>query len=316
MEIKPIIGVSSCLMGEEVRYDGGHKRCRFITDDLAPYVRFTVSCPEAAIGLGIPRPPIRLAGDFEAPEVVGVKDASINVTRQLVAYSQERAKTVGSISGYIFKKDSPSCGMRSVKVYPPNGAQPQRKGQGVFARAIMNEKPYLPVEDEGRLNDSVIRENFINRVFVYHHWQQLMLQKPLAKDLIHFHSQHKYLVMAHSQAAYKRLGQMLGQQQGKPIDMVAQTYISELMTALSRKVTRVRHINVMQHMLGYLKKRISGEDKAEMQQIMNAYRREEIPLIVPMTMLQHYFRVYPDPYINSQVYLKPAPAGLGLRNQI
>jgi uncharacterized protein YbgA (DUF1722 family) len=143
-----------------------------------------------------------------------------------------------------------------------------------------------------------------------------MLQKPLAKDLIHFHSQHKYLVMAHSQAAYKRLGQMLGQLKGKSIDEIAHAYISELMIALSRKVTRVRHINVMQHMLGYLKKRISGEDKAEMQQIMEAYRREEIPLIVPMTMLQHYFRVYPDPYINSQVYLKPAPAGLGLRNQI
>lgn len=310
------IGISSCLLGEPVRYDGGHKRDRFITDQLANYVRFVPICPEVGSGMPVPRPPIRLVGDPRQPRAVEVDNPAIDVTRQLEAYSKKALATLGGISGYILKKDSPSCGMKRVKVYPPRGGSAERRGSGIFARLLMEHYPKLPVEDEGRLNDPVLRENFINRVFVYHHWQQLLGEGLTPAGLIEFHARHKYLVMAHSQAAYKRMGRLLANVPKNALPRISETYIHELMTALQRPVNRKGHTNVLQHIMGYLKRRIDTHDKQELAESIERYRQGETPLVVPIALIRHYFRRHPDPYINRQVYLQPHPEQLGLRNQL
>ncbi len=313
---RPTIGISTCLLGENVRYDGGHKRDRFVTDVLSRYVDFLPLCPEMGGGLGVPRPPIRLVGDPESPRLRGVSDPTKDVTQQIQRYAKQAMTQLHGISGYVLKKDSPSCGMKRVKVFPEQGGPAQRKGSGVFARVLMQTFPNLPVEEEGRLNDPVLRENFINRIFVYRAWQNLEQSGLTPAKLIDFHARHKYLVMAHSQAAYKRLGQLLSNLPKSKLKQIGETYLDELMTGLRRPVNRKGHSNVLQHIMGYLKRNIDSDDKQELMQSIERYRLGEVPLIVPITLLRHYFRVHPDPYIADQVYLQPHPEKLGLRNQL
>jgi uncharacterized protein YbgA (DUF1722 family)/uncharacterized protein YbbK (DUF523 family) len=313
---QPRVGVSACLLGHNVRYDGGHKRDRFIIETLGKHIEFIPVCPEAEIGLGIPRPTIRLLGDPQHPRLVGVSDPGWDVTDKMEKYALKQARKLSDISGYILKKNSPSCGMERVKVYSENGHQSSRKGTGIFASIVIQQLPLLPVEEEGRLNDSVLRENFINRVYVYHRWHELLLSKITPAKLIAFHTEHKYLVMAHSQAAYQRLGRLLSNLRKKPLSSIADDYIEELMHALKRRVSRKRHANVLQHIMGYLKKRISSDDKQELSASIEAYRRGETPLVVPVTLFRHYFRHHPDTYMSRQVYLHPHPDSLGLRNDI
>ncbi|MCG8429145.1 MAG: DUF523 and DUF1722 domain-containing protein [Chromatiales bacterium] len=315
-QAKPLIGISACLLGEKVRYDGGHKRDTFIVETLSKYCNFLPLCPETAIGMSTPRPPIRLIGAYQRPQAVGVKDTSLNVTQQLEAYAYDQVSRLPNICGYILKKDSPSCGMERVKVYPRPDSAAERKGSGIFARILMERSPLLPVEEEGRLNDPVLRENFINRLYVLHRWQQLCAKTITPAALIDFHARHKYLVMAHSQAAYKRLGQQLTDFSKQEIEMIADAYILELMTTLKRRVDHKRHVNVLQHIMGYLKRSIDTHDKAELLDSIESYRQGQIPLIVPITLLKHYFRRHPDPYIEQQVYLQPHPEALGLRNTL
>jgi len=310
------IGVSSCLLGQEVRFDGGHKRDRFLVGSLSQFVDYVPVCPEVAIGLGIPRRPIRLVGDSERPKAVGTDDPTLDVTARLQAFARDTVPTLGDISGYILKKDSPSCGMERVKVYSEKGGAAQRKGQGVFARVLMDRMPLLPVEEEGRLNDPVLKENFLMRVFVFQRWQQLVAEGLSSRALIAFHSDHKFLLMAHSQAAYQRMGRMLADLGDADLDAVALMYGTELMTALARRATRKRHANTLQHMAGYLKRSIDSDDKRELGQNIDAYRRGQVPLIVPITLFRHYFRRHPDPYMERQVYLHPHPDELSLRNAI
>jgi len=310
------IGISSCLLGEQVRYDGGHKRDRFVTEQLAPYLRFIPLCPEVGSGMSTPRPPIRLVGDPSDPRVVGVNDPELDVTAQLRTYSENALASLTGISGYILKKDSPSCGMKRVKVYPPSGGSARRLGSGIFAHTLMSRLPNLPVEDEGRLNDPVLRENFITRVYVYRDWQRLAQAGMTAAGLIDFHARHKYLVMAHSQAAYKRLGRLLSNLPRHAVASASSAYFSELMSALRRPVNRKGHTNVLQHIMGYLKRNIDSHDKLELGESIERYRQGEIPLVVPITLFRHYFRLHPDPYIARQVYLQPHPDKLGLRNNL
>jgi len=310
------IGISSCLLGQEVRFDGGHKRDGFVIGPLSRFVDYIPVCPEVAIGMGIPRRPIRLVGDPEAPRALGTDDATMDVTDRLQAFARQQVPSFANLSGYILKKDSPSCGMERVKVYSPKGGAAQRKGQGIFARVLAERLPLLPIEEEGRLNDPVLRENFLTRVFVFHRWQQLAAQGVTSRGLIAFHSDHKYLVMAHSQAAYQRLGRMLANLGDVDLEAIALLYVTELMAALKRRVTRQRHANVLQHMAGYLKRNIDGGDKQELGEKIDAYRRGEIPLVVPITLFRHYFRRHPDPYMERQVYLHPHPDELSLRNAI
>jgi uncharacterized protein YbgA (DUF1722 family)/uncharacterized protein YbbK (DUF523 family) len=313
---KPTIGVSACLLGHQVRYDGGHKRDSFIVNNLQEHMDFMPICPETGIGLGVPRPTIRLMGDPEQPRLVGVADPGWDLTEKMRRYALEQTKHLHHLCGYILKKNSPSCGMTRVKVYGQPGSHGMRKGSGIFATVLMQELPSLPVEEEGRLNDPVLRENFINRIYVYHRWQSLRKKGLTAKGLIAFHTDHKYLVMAHSQAAYRRLGHLLSNLAAHDLETIAQSYIAELMLTLKRRVNRSRHVNVLQHIMGYLKKRISSEDKVELVACIESYRRNETPLVVPITMFKHYFRLHPDDYMTRQIYLLPHPLKLGLRNML
>jgi len=310
------LGVSACLLGQEVRYNGGHKRDGFVTEALARYVDFVPLCPEVAIGLGIPRPPIRLVGNPDAPRAVRTDDASLDVTDKLEAFAWHQVPALDGISGYILKKDSPSCGMERVKVYGLKGGAPERNGIGVFARVLLEAMPLLPLEEEGRLNDPVLRENFVSRVFVYERWQRLLAEGIAPGRLIAFHTDHKYLIMAHSQAAYERMGRLLANLAGADLEGLAQTYATELMTALKRRVNRKRHVNVLQHIMGYFKRSIDSGDKAELLATIEAYRRAEVPLVVPVTLLRHYLRRHPDSYMERQHYLHPHPDDLCLRNLI
>lgn len=307
------IGVSACLLGAKVRFDGGHKRNRFILEELGMHFEFVPFCPEVAIGLGTPRPTLRLVGDPERPRAIGSRDASLDVTDALQVYSTGTANRLDGLTGFVFKKDSPSCGMERVKVYNDKG-MPQREGTGIFARAVQEANPLLPVEEEGRLNDPVLRENFVSRVFVYARWQGLQQQGLSKQALLDFHTSHKLLLMAHSPAAYRELGRMLARLDNAVLDTLADRYIARLMQALKVQASRKRHVNVLQHLLGYLRKRVDAASRADLVEVIDSYRRGVVPLVVPITLLQHYFRRDPHSWISRQVYMSPHPRELMLRN--
>ena len=309
------IGVSSCLLGQAVRYDGGHKRDAYINDTLVDYFEFVPVCPEVAIGLGTPRDPIRLVGDPATPCAVGVRSKDMDVTGRLERYADKQANKLKGLSGYIFKRGSPSCGMERVKVYGENG-QSTKTGQGIYARELMRRYPQLPAEEEGRLGDPVLRENFIQRIFIYHDWQKLKRRKLNAKRLVAFHSGLKFVLLAHNQAAYKRLGQMVARAGKEEISTLTHNYELEMMTALKRRATRKQHTNVLQHLAGYLKRDLDAGDKEELGDTIDSYRCGELPLIVPLTLLRHHFRRHPNPYVARQRYLEPHPRELMLRNAL
>lgn len=309
------IGVSACLLGRKVRFDGGHKRSRFIADALADHFEFVAFCPEVAIGMGTPRQPIRLVGDDRNPQAVGVKTPELDVSQPLRNYGKKVAGDITDLCGFIFKKDSPSCGMERVKVYNDKG-MPERSGTGLFAREIIEAHPLLPVEEEGRLNDADLRDNFITRVYVYARWKALVAGGLSKSGLIEFHTDHKYLLMSHSTVVYKQLGQLLSDLTRASLADIADSYIARLMQTLSKPATRKRHTNVLQHLLGYLKRDLDSAHRTDLNETIDAYRRGEFPLVVPIRMLQHHFSVHPHPYINQQVYLNPHPQALLLRNSL
>jgi len=309
------LGVSACLLGARVRFDGGHKRNRFLIEELGSHFEFVPFCPEVAIGMGTPRPSIRLVGDVEAPRALGSRDDGLDVTAALQAYSANRAQRLDGLCGFVFKKDSPSCGMARVKVYSDKG-MPQRDGVGIFARAVQQANPLLPVEEEGRLNDAVLRENFVSRVFVYARWQALRQQGLSKKGLLDFHTRHKLLLMAHSPVVYRELGRLLAQLDNATLDALADRYIERVMQALKTPASRKRHVNVLQHLLGYLRKHVDAANRADLADVIDDYRRGMVPLVVPVTLLQHHFRSNPHPWISRQVYMKPHPRELMLRNTL
>ncbi|MDH3691379.1 MAG: DUF523 and DUF1722 domain-containing protein, partial [Gammaproteobacteria bacterium] len=305
------------LLGQNVRYDGEHKRDSFITNALTHYFEFVPVCPEVSIGLGVPRPPIQLRGKLEAARVVSVKDPELDVTDKLREYGTQMAKELSDISGYIFKSKSPSCGMERVKLYPSTGnGAPNKKGVGQYADAFMKANPLLPAEEEGRLHDPVLRENFLERVFTYKRWQDLTKKGISAHRLVEFHTHHKYGILAHGNKYYTELGKLVAEAGKKPITQAAEEYIAKLMATLKRRATRKGHTNVLQHLQGYLKDRLDVQDKSELSEVIDSYRLGQVPLIVPITLLKHHFRKNPDPYISKQFYLNPHPPELMLRNLI
>jgi uncharacterized protein YbgA (DUF1722 family)/uncharacterized protein YbbK (DUF523 family) len=314
MKIK--VGISSCLMGNKVRFDGGHKHSRMCTDNLSRYFDFVSECPEMGIGMGTPRKPIRLIGDVDAPEVVAVHDNSINYTEKMREFSNQKAQETSDLCGYIFMKNSPSCGLFRVKVYQENGYPAATPGRGVYANAITQANPLLPVEESGRLSDANLRENFIARVYAYHNWQQLKQQGLSKHNIIEFHASYKYSLMAHAPASYLELGQFLADAGNYDIDELAERYFPMLMTSLTKLATRKSHTNVLMHLQGYLKKILPSREKQELAGIIEQYRTAQIPLIVPITMLKHHFNNHPNPYIAKQAYLQPYPDDLSLRNAI
>lgn len=311
--LKIRVGISACLVGDKVRYDGNHKRDAYITGTLGQVFEFVPVCPEVAIGMGVPRPPIRLVGDPLSPRAVGVKDAALDVTEALRDYGRRKAAELESISGYIFKSRSPSCGMQGVAVH---GGASGARSAGLYAREIMTRHTLLPVEEEGRLGDPVLRENFITRIFAYRRWQALLASGFTLAKLVDFHTAHKLLLMSHGAVYYRALGRRVAEAKNVESAVLAESYGAEFMAALKHVATRKRHANVLMHLMGYLKKRLDREDKAELLDIIERYRLGQLPLIVPITLLKHHFRRFPNAYIAKQVYLHPHPAELMLHNGI
>ena len=307
------VGISSCLLGESVRYDSGHKRNRYITQILGRFFDFVPACPEVAIGLGVPRPPIRLTGDPQKPRAVGVTDSTFDVTAALDEYARSRLELSRALSAYIFKRGSPSCGMERVKVFDSKG-MPSARGAGIFASRLMQEIPLMPVEEEGRLADPVLRENFVTRIYVYERWQRMVKSGITPQRLVDFHTRHKMLIRAHGEIGYQLLGRITAEAGSRHMAQLADEYLNALMRTIKRPATRKQHSNVLSHLAGYLKRRIDPGDKAEMVRLIDEYRLGRVPLVVPITMLKHHFRKFPDPYVGHQVYLEPHPEELQLRN--
>ena len=312
---KPKLGISACLMGAEVRFNGGHKASHLCTQTLSEYFDFVPACPEVALGMSIPREAIRLVGDADAPKAIGSVHNDLNVTQPLAEYGAHMAAQMNDVCGYIFMQKSPSCGLERVKVYQDNGL-PAPVGRGIYAQAFCALRPNLPVEEDGRLNDPVLRENFITRVFTYADWQSLLSIGLTRRGLMEFHSRYKYQLMANNPAQYKVLGKMLGSMAKADPNEIGPRYFSELMSALKKCATRGTHTNVLQHLNGYFKKTMSQDDRQEMQRLIGQYRRGVVPLIVPLTLLKHHLRQNPDLYLAQQVYLQPHPENLSLRNAI
>jgi uncharacterized protein YbgA (DUF1722 family)/uncharacterized protein YbbK (DUF523 family) len=310
------VGISSCLLGNKVRYDGGHKRSKYCLNVLSECFDLTPFCPEVAIGLSTPREPIRLVGSADSPRVVGVKNPDLDVTDQLIAYANTVSENQKSLCGYILMKGSPSCGMERVKVYHENG-MPNEAGSGAYAAQIMRNNPALPVEEDARLNDPVLRENFITRVFVYSSWQEEVMQSPSLHEVIQFHSRHKYQLMAHSYEGYKQLGRYLADEAPKKeLDVVLSEYILALMTHLKNRASRKSHTNTLMHIMGYLKRDVDADTKQDLLEAIEQYRSSQVHLVVPLTLLKHYLKRHGSEYIQSQAYLDPYPHELGLRNYI
>ncbi|WP_420598945.1 YbgA family protein [Neptuniibacter sp.] len=310
------VGISSCLLGNKVRYDGGHKRSKYCLNVLSECFDLTPFCPEVAIGLSTPREPIRLVGSADSPRVVGVKNPDLDVTDQLIAYANTVSENQKSLCGYILMKGSPSCGMERVKVYHENG-MPNEAGSGAYAAQIMRNNPALPVEEDARLNDPVLRENFITRVFVYSSWQDEVMQSPSLHEVIQFHSRHKYQLMAHSYEGYKQLGRYLADEAPKKeLDEVLLEYILALMTHLKNRASRKSHTNTLMHIMGYLKRDVDADTKQDLLEAIEQYRSSQVHLVVPLTLLKHYLKRHGSEYIQSQAYLDPYPHELGLRNYI
>ncbi|WP_404436160.1 YbgA family protein [Stutzerimonas chloritidismutans] len=310
------IGISSCLLGNPVRFNGGHKESRLCSETLAHHFEFVPVCPEVAIGLGTPREPIRLVGDPDSPRAVGTKHPELDVTEALTAYGKRIAAELTDVSGFILMQKSPSCGMERVKVYQANGHPVDGGGSGLFAHALMQARPDLPIEEDGRLNDPVLRENFLTRIFAYAEWQRLLEAGLTRKRLVEFHSRYKYQLMATDPLQYKALGQRVATVGNTPIEAFAPAYFSQLMSALKTTASRGTHSNVLQHLSGYLKRDLEREDKQELQRLIAQYREGIVPLVVPLTLLKHHFRRHPDRYIANQAYMQPHPEDLSLRNGI
>lgn len=316
LEGKIRIGISTCLLGEPVRFDGGHKRDRFITDTLGSFFDWVSVCPEVECGLPVPRESMHLEGNPESPRLVTIR-THIDHTDRMLNWARGRLRQLEKedLCGFIFKSDSPSSGMERVRVYDKNGV-PAKVGVGVFARAFMEHFPLLPVEEEGRLHDPSLRENFIERVFCLKRYRDFLNADGTVGGLVDFHTDHKMILMAHSAAVLRELGRLVAHaKDGKRREIVA-SYETSMLKALKLIATTKKNTNVLMHMLGFLKEHLSGDEKQEMLERIEQYRQEFIPLVVPVTLLQHYVRKYKQPYLLRQYYLNPHPIELKLRNHV
>jgi len=319
MSIK--VGVSACLLGQEVRYNGSHKRSRYIQDVLSEYFDFLPLCPEMGIGMGVPRKPIRLittsGNNEEGIEAALSEDNNVRFTEALKQYAHTQAKHLTDASGYIFMQKSPSCGYTRVKLYHENG-NPLEVAQGIYAAELDKVLPLMPKEEAGRLSDPMIRENFITRVMAYHDWQNNVAYELTAKTLLDFHVRYKYLLMAHHVKSYQSLGQLLSNLKARPLGDIAHDYITQFMDALKHIANRKKNSNVLQHLQGYLKNNLSKDEKQEMHNLVHQYRTGLIPIVVPLTLLNHHINKHTNDenYLRKQMYLNPHPFELGLRNAI
>lgn len=312
-EEKPLrLGISACLMGEKVRYDGGHKRDLWILNDLGRFADYLMVCPEVESGFSTPRPGFQLEGRSEAPRMV-ITTTGEDVTPIVTKWAKARCRELAQeqLDGYILKRKSPSCGMERVRLYPGNNAPPTKKASGLFAMELKKQFPLLPMEEDGRLHDPVLRENFVERIFVMRRWRALGRGRGA---LVDFHTRHKLLIMSHSVRAYRELGQLVASLGQRPLDAIRTAYIEKLMSALHLTATRKKHMNVLQHIAGYFKKDLAGNDRQQLAALLASYRNEQVPLIVPITLLNFFAQKFQQSYLSEQTYLHPHPVELKLRN--
>ena len=310
------LGISSCLLGNKVRYDGGHRLDPFITETMGRYVDFVPVCPEVECGLGVPREAMHLEGDPCNPRLVTIH-TKIDHTDKVVHWARKRAAELEKegLCGFIFKSGSPSSGMERVKVYGAKGG-PAKKGVGLFAREFMNRFPLIPVEDEGRLHDPILRENFIERIFALRRFRETLIPPFTSKDLVEFHTRHKFLILSHSPTHYRRLGPLVAHPNSSPLSERMQTYQGLFLEALQIKTTPKKHADVLLHMMGFFKNALSPDEKKELIEIIEHFKAGLIPLIVPVTLFLHYVRKYDQPYLKNQYYLLPHPLELKLRDHV
>lgn len=310
------IGISRCLLGDEVRYDGGHKRDDFLVDVLGRHVEWVPICPEVEAGMGTPREAIHLVGDPRRPRIQTVRSGN-DLTNMLRGFSERRAQELEALelSGYVFKKGSPSCGIERVRVFNRHGMSTQ-DGIGVFARAFMARFPLIPVEEEGRLCDPILRENFIERIFSYQRWRALLLGGVGRQAVVEFHTIHKYALLSHSRAHYQSLGRLVAQaDRFRPKDLL-QRYGEIFMDALRVKSTIRKHVNVLNHLVSHFKTRLQAAERAQVDGVIEDYHRGLVPLVVPLTLVKHYVTLHDIAYVRNQVYLNPHPKELMLRNRV
>jgi len=316
METKFRIGISSCLLGNEVRWNSGHKLDKYLAHTLGQFVEYVPVCPEVEAGFGVPRESFRLVGVPDSPRLVTFKSKTDHTDR-MVTWAKKRVRELEKedLCGFIFKSDSPSSGMIRVKVYNEKG-MPHKIGIGIFARAFMEHFPLIPVEDDGRLNNPLIRENFILKIFTMKRWRDNMARNPSMGNLVDFHTRNKLLILSHSPKLYRLMGKLVADGRKLPIKELYDQYQLLLMEALKLKTTIRKNTNVLQHLMGYFKKQLSGDEKQELLEIFGQYRNEHVPLIVPITLINHYVRKYEQPYLKQQTYLHPHPLELKLRTHV
>jgi len=310
------LGISACLLGENVRYDGGHELDRFLAGTLAQYVEYVPVCPEVECGLTIPREAMHLEGDPESPRLVTIRTKQ-DMTERMIRWAQKRITELADedLCGFIFKSHSPSSGIERIKVYNEKG-RPVKKGVGIFARIFMEHFPLLPVEDEGRLHDPKLRDNFIERIFTLKRWRKVLERKVSRGNLVDFHTRHKLLILAHSPRYYQMMGKLVAKGKDLPSKELYQQYQTLLMESLNLKTSAKKNANVLQHMMGYFKEQLPSDEKQELLEVVDFYRKGHIPLIVPITLFNHYVRKHDQPYLKQQVYLNPHPLELQLRNHV
>lgn len=310
------VGISTCLLGERVRFDAGHKKDIYLTGVLGRYFEWVSVCPELEAGMGVPREPVRLTGAASRPSMVGTKTGA-DWTERMEKYSEKRSLELrgSDLSGYILKSDSPSCGMERVRLYSESG-MPSKTGVGLFAAAFMQKFPLIPVEEEGRLNDARIRDNFIVRVFSYARLQKLFSDRFTLGSLVKFHTVHKYLLLAHSPRHYESLGKIVAQGKKYSPHELKEKYSSLFMEGLKIKSTTKKNVNVLQHIMGFLRGHVTDFERDDILRVIDDYHQEYLPLIVPVTLIRHYVMKRDVPYIRDQVYLNPHPKELMLRNHV
>jgi uncharacterized protein YbgA (DUF1722 family)/uncharacterized protein YbbK (DUF523 family) len=311
------VGVSACLLGQHVRYDGGHKRDAYVVETLGKFFEFVPVCPEVECGLPVPREAMRLVGDSAAPRLVTIR-TGVDLTGRMRDFAARRVAELAeaNLCGFIFKAKSPSSGMTRVKVYNDKGS-PVERGTGLFARAFLDAFPLVPAEDEGRLHDDKLRENFIERIFTLSRWRETLAgdgRRSLLARLIAFTASHKLLLTAHSPEMARQLGRLTAEAKAWPADALRISYETVLMRALALPATTAKHVNVLEHIAGYFKKHLDAGDKAELRECIATYRAGHVPLIVPVTLCAHYARKFEVAYLQGQHYLRPHPVELKLRN--
>ena len=316
METKFKIGISSCLLGHPVRWNAGHKLDRFLTNTLGQFVEYVPVCPEVEAGFGVPRESVRLVGDPENPRMITFKSKK-DLTDQMKRWAKKRVKQLEKedLCGFIFKCDSPSSGMIRVKVYSEKG-MPRKVGVGMFARAFMDHFPRIPVEDDGRLHNPAIRENFIERIFSLKRWRDITAKSPRIGKLVDFHSRNKLLLLSHSQKHYRLMGKLVANGKTLTPKKLFDQYEQLLLEALALKTTAKKNNNVLQHLMGYFKKQLAADEKQELLEVFEQYRKGYVPLLVPLTLINHYVRKYDQPYLKIQTYLNPHPLELKLRTSV